>query len=153
MIAEWFAYIADILTFYNERIANADYLGTAELPESVAHLIALLGYRPRPAIGATGYLAALVTAGQSAVLPKGLQSKPAPGQEPQTFAGPDAGGPGGHHGAGDGRAVAAAGAANGLRSRATAWPNCGACSPSTGVPMSVSVNGSGVVPVIASVAR
>jgi hypothetical protein len=87
MIAEWFAYIADILTFYNERIANEDCLGTAELPESVAHLIALLGYRPRPAIGATGYLAALVTPGQSVVLPKGLQfqSKPAPGQEPQTF--------------------------------------------------------------------
>ncbi len=87
MIAEWFAYIADILTFYNERIANQDYLRTADLPESVSHLIALLGYRPRPAIGATGTLAALVTAGQSAVLPKGLQfqSKPAPGQPPQTF--------------------------------------------------------------------
>ena len=87
MIAEWFAYIADILTFYNERIANEDYLGTADLPESVAHLIALLGYRPRPAIGAAGYLAALVTARQSAVLPQGLQfqSKPAPGQEPQIF--------------------------------------------------------------------
>jgi hypothetical protein len=87
MIAEWFAYIADILTFYNERIANQDYLRTADLPESVSHLIALLGYRPRPAIGATGTLAALVTAGQSAVLPKGLQfqSKPTPGQAPQTF--------------------------------------------------------------------
>src|SRR5690349_12805891 len=87
MIAEWFAYIADILTFYNERIANQDYLRTADLPESVAHLIALLGYRPRPAIGATGSLAALVTAGQSAVLPKGLQfqSKPTPGQAPQIF--------------------------------------------------------------------
>jgi hypothetical protein len=87
MIAEWFAYIADILTFYNERIANQDYLRTADLPESVAHLIALLGYRPRPAIGATGALAALVTAGQSALLPKGLQfqSKPTPGQAPQIF--------------------------------------------------------------------
>jgi len=87
MIAEWFAYIADILTFYNERIANQDYLRTADLPESVRHLIALLGYRPRPAIGAFGTLAALVTAGQSAVLPKGLQfqSKPTPGQAPQTF--------------------------------------------------------------------
>jgi hypothetical protein len=87
MIAEWFAYIADILTFYNERIANQDYLRTADLPESVAHLIAILGYRPRPAIGAKGVLAALVTPGQSATLPAGLQfqSKPAPGQSPQTF--------------------------------------------------------------------
>ena len=84
---EWWAYLADILTFYNQRIANQDYLRTADLPESVSHLIALLGYRPRPAIGATGTLAALVTAGQSAVLPKGLQfqSKPTPGQAPQTF--------------------------------------------------------------------
>ncbi|HET7881604.1 MAG TPA: hypothetical protein VFL55_12010, partial [Acetobacteraceae bacterium] len=87
MVAEWFAYIADILTFYNERIANAAYLRTAELPESVNHLIALLGYRPRPAIGAAGVLAALVTPGQVTLLPKGLrfQSKPAPGQAPQIF--------------------------------------------------------------------
>jgi hypothetical protein len=87
MAAEWFAYIADIITFYNERIANQDYLRTADLPESVAHLIAILGYRPRPAIGATGELAALVTAGQSTTLPKGLQfqSKPTPGQAPQIF--------------------------------------------------------------------
>lgn len=87
MAAEWFAYLADILTFYNERIANQDYLRTADLPESVNRLIRLLGYRPRPAVGATGTLAALVTAGQSAVLPKGLQfqSKPGPGQAPQTF--------------------------------------------------------------------
>ena len=87
MMAEWFAYLGDILTFYNERIANQDYLRTADLPESVNHLIRLLGYRPRPAIGATGILAALVNPGQSAVLPKGLQiqSKPGPGQAPQTF--------------------------------------------------------------------
>ncbi len=87
MIAEWWAYIAEVLTFYNERIANQDYLRTADLPESVKRLIQLLGYRPRPAIGATGTLAALVTPGQSALLPKGLQfqSKPGPGQEAQTF--------------------------------------------------------------------
>jgi hypothetical protein len=87
MMAEWFAYLADILTFYNERIANQDYLRTADLPESVNRLIRLLGYRPRPAIGAMGTLAALVTPGQSAVLPKGLQvqSKPGPGQPPQIF--------------------------------------------------------------------
>jgi hypothetical protein len=87
MIAEWWAYVADILTFYNERIANQDYLRTADLPESVKRLIQLLGYRPRPAIGATATLAALVTPGQSAMLPKGLQfqSKPGPGPEVQTF--------------------------------------------------------------------
>ncbi len=87
MMMEWAAYIADVLTFYNERIANQNYLRTADLPESVPRLIRLLGYRPRPAIGATGTLAARVTPGQTATLPKGLQfqSKPVPGQEAQTF--------------------------------------------------------------------
>ena len=59
-MVEWWAYLADVLTFYNERIANQAYLGTADLPESVNRLIQLLGYRPRPAIGATGMVAALV---------------------------------------------------------------------------------------------
>ena len=45
------AYLADILTFYNERIANEDYLTTAQLPESVNHLVQALRHRPRPALG------------------------------------------------------------------------------------------------------
>ena len=53
-VLDWWAYIADILTFYNERIANEDYLGTASLDTSVRRLVGLLGYRPRPGIGATG---------------------------------------------------------------------------------------------------
>ena len=92
MVAEWFAYVADVLTFYNEQIANQDFLRTADLPESVNNLIAILGYRPRPAIGAKGYVAALRSTGPNfgnrpIVLPKALsfQSKPAPGQQPQTF--------------------------------------------------------------------
>ena len=60
-VLEWWAYIADILTFYNERIANESYLNTAVLPESIQRTIGILGYRPRPGIGATGTLAALMT--------------------------------------------------------------------------------------------
>src|SRR6202035_5323645 len=86
---EWWAYIADILTFYNERIANEAYLRTAQLPESVNHLVQLLGYRPRPALGARGTLAALLSAGTRLPLrvPAGLQiqSKPGAGQAPQLF--------------------------------------------------------------------
>ena len=52
MMVEWFAYLADILTFYNERIANEDYLRTAVRPSTPAALVNLLGYRPRPTIGA-----------------------------------------------------------------------------------------------------
>jgi hypothetical protein len=84
---EWWAYIADILTFYNQRIANESYLRTAVLPESVQRLIRILGYRPRPGIGATGTLAALMSAGASFTLPQGfqVQSKPGPGKQPQIF--------------------------------------------------------------------
>lgn len=91
MMVEWWAYLSDILTFYNERIANEDYLRTAILPETPGALIQLLGYRPRPAIAATGTLAALVAPsvlpGQIVTLPRGLQfqSKPGPGGPPQTF--------------------------------------------------------------------
>lgn len=84
---EWWAYLADILTFYNERIASQDYLRTADLPESVQRLIRVLGYRPRPGIGATGTLAALMTGIKPLTLPPGfqIQSKPGPGKQPQIF--------------------------------------------------------------------
>jgi hypothetical protein len=88
-MVEWWAYLADILTFYNERIANEAYLGTAQLPESVNHLVQLLGYRPKPALGSKGQLAALLTpsARPPMTIPAGLQvqSKPGPGQQPQVF--------------------------------------------------------------------
>lgn len=84
---EWWAYLSDILTFYNERIATQTYLGVADLPESVNRLIQLLGYRPRPGIGASGRLAALLSGARPLTLPAGfqVQSKPGPGQQPQIF--------------------------------------------------------------------
>ena len=84
---EWWAYLADVLTFYNERVASQAYLRTADLPESVDRLIRLLGYRPRPGIGATGVLAALAGGPKPFTLPKGfqVQSKPGPGKLPQVF--------------------------------------------------------------------
>lgn len=84
---EWWAYLADILTFYNEHIASQAYLRTADLPESVKRLIRVLGYRPRPGIGARGVLAALMSKPTSFTLPQGfpVQSKPGPGKQPQIF--------------------------------------------------------------------
>jgi hypothetical protein len=88
-MVEWWAYLADILSFYNERIANEAYLGTAILPESMNHLVQLLGYRPRPALGSKVTLAGLLASGARVpvALPKGMQvqSKPAPGAAPQVF--------------------------------------------------------------------
>ena len=84
---EWWAYLGDILTLYNERIANESYLLTAMLPQSVQGLIRILGYRPRPGIGATGTLAAVMTGNKTITLPQGfqIQSKPGPGEQPQIF--------------------------------------------------------------------
>ncbi len=67
-MVEWWAYRADILTFYNERIANQSYL--------------------RPGIGAYGTVAALMSnPSPSFTLPQGfpIQSKPGPGKQPQIF--------------------------------------------------------------------
>src|SRR2546429_4765894 len=78
-MVEWWAYLADILTFYNERIANETYLRTADLPESVKRLIGILGYRPRPGIGARGLVAALLNAQTETTLPAGFQIQSKPG--------------------------------------------------------------------------
>jgi len=86
-VFDWWAYVADILSFYNERIANEDYLGTAQLDRSVAHLVGLLGYRPRPGIGAVGTLAVIASGPGSLVIPSGLAvaSKATPELDSQTF--------------------------------------------------------------------
>jgi hypothetical protein len=86
-LVEWWAYLADILSLYNERIANESWLRTATLSQSVNRLIQLLGYRPRPAIAATGVLAALLSRTKPVTLPKGfqIQSKPGPSKQPQVF--------------------------------------------------------------------
>ena len=89
-VLEWWAYLADVLTFYNERYANESYLGTATQPGSIANLVALIGYQPSPGTAATGTLAAVSSAGQSAepmVIPAGmsLSSTASPGVPSQTF--------------------------------------------------------------------
>lgn len=84
---EWWAYLADILTFYNERIANGAYLRTAYLSGAAARIVRVLGYRPKPGVGATAMVAAIVSAKTPITLPVGfaLQSKPGPGKKPEVF--------------------------------------------------------------------
>lgn len=84
---EWWAYLADILTFYDERIANQAYLRTADLPGSLRQLIRLLGYRPRPGIGASAGLGVILAGPKAITLDAGfqVQSRPGPGKQPQIF--------------------------------------------------------------------
>ena len=44
---------ADVLTFYNERLANESYLRTATESESLRQLARLLGYELAPGVSAT----------------------------------------------------------------------------------------------------
>lgn len=79
--------VADVLTFYQERIANEGYLETAIERRSVLELARLIGYRLRPGISASAYLALAVANGFEGDIPAGAraQSVPAAGESPQFF--------------------------------------------------------------------
>jgi hypothetical protein len=86
-LLEMWAYLADILTFYQERIANEAFLRTAVLPESVRRLVALLGYEPAPGVAAATHLAFAVEKGKRLEISERLRVQSVPGQneEPQKF--------------------------------------------------------------------
>jgi hypothetical protein len=90
------AIVLDILTFYQERLANENYLRTAGQLRSLTELSRLIGYQPSPGVSASTYLAFSLKAapGQAPdpstpaiTIPKGtqIQSVPAQGQTPQVF--------------------------------------------------------------------
>ncbi|MEK6336380.1 MAG: putative baseplate assembly protein [Acidobacteriota bacterium] len=79
---------ADILTFYQERIANEGYLGTATERRSILELARLVGYRLRPGLSASVYLAYTLEPTQdTTVIEIGnkAQSIPGPNEKPQVF--------------------------------------------------------------------
>jgi predicted phage baseplate assembly protein len=102
------ATVADVLTFYQERIANESYLRTATERLSLLELARLIGYELRPGVAASAYLAftlddapgatgqslsvgtgaaGLGTAPPPATIAKGVKvmSVPGPGEQAQTF--------------------------------------------------------------------
>lgn len=100
------AVAADVLAFYNERLAQESYLRTASERSSLQELGRLIGYRLRPGVAAETYLAfalepppdvpvaATRDPGSTppvtpavVALERGLrvQSIPGPGEQPQTF--------------------------------------------------------------------
>jgi hypothetical protein len=81
------AVVGDVLTFYQERIANEGYLPTAIERRSVLELARLVGYRLRPGVAASVYLAFTTATGFRGQLPAGTraQSIPGPGELPQFF--------------------------------------------------------------------
>ncbi len=81
------ATVGDVLTFYNERIANEGYLRTAVERRSIVELARLVGYKPRPGVASSVDLAFTLQKGFSVTIPAGTAAKntPGPGQAPQTF--------------------------------------------------------------------
>lgn len=85
------AVLADVLTFYQERIANESYLRTALERRSLRELARLIGYELRPGVAASTPLAFLLEDARTATaitpiaIGTRVQSLPGPGQIPQTF--------------------------------------------------------------------
>jgi hypothetical protein len=89
------AVTSDVLTFYQERIINESYLRTATERRSLLEVARLIGYRLRPGVAASTYLAFTVDdspgapdqAVKQATIDVGtrIQSIPGPGEKPQTF--------------------------------------------------------------------
>ncbi|MBD2455441.1 putative baseplate assembly protein [Nostoc sp. FACHB-87] len=86
------AVVGDVLTFYQERIANEGYLRTATEDRSILELSRTVGYKLNPGVAASTYLTFTVEdapgSAQEVTVPAGtrVQSIPkAPGELPQTF--------------------------------------------------------------------
>lgn len=88
-LLDGWATVADVLTFYQERIANEGFLRTAVERRSVLELARLVGYALRPGVASTVYLAYTIDENQQTPveIPIGTrsQSVPGPGELPQSF--------------------------------------------------------------------
>ena len=83
------AVVADVLTFYNERIINEGYLRTATERRSILELARLVGYKLRSGVASSVYLAYTLDANtkNDVLIPKGARSQSIPdsGDLPQSF--------------------------------------------------------------------
>jgi hypothetical protein len=86
-----YASMADVLSFYQERIANESYLRSANERLSLQEQARLIGYRLNPGVAAETYLAFTVEDAEGAPeqvrLDSGIKTQSVPGQDekPQTF--------------------------------------------------------------------
>jgi predicted phage baseplate assembly protein len=88
-LLDGWATAGDVLTFYSERIANEGYLRTATERRSILELANLVGYKLRPGVASTVYLAYTLEDEQSesVEIPIGSRSQSVPGPDelPQAF--------------------------------------------------------------------
>jgi hypothetical protein len=81
------AMVADVLTFYQERIANEGFLRTSTERQSVLELASLVGVALRPGVSASTSIAYTLDPSSTATIPAGsrVQSLPGQNQLPQSF--------------------------------------------------------------------
>ncbi len=85
------ATVADVLTFYQERIANESFLRTATERRSLLDQARLIGYELRPGVAASTFLAFRMDEAPGSPLRTTIdqgakvQSIPGPGEKPQTY--------------------------------------------------------------------
>jgi predicted phage baseplate assembly protein len=90
LIDAW-ATVGDVLTFYQERIANEAFLRTATERRSVLEMARSIGYELAPGVASGTWLAFTLEdapgAPQQVTIARGtrVQSVPGPGEKPQTF--------------------------------------------------------------------
>lgn len=86
-LLDMWATVADVLSFYQERIANEGYLRTARLRDSIHRMARLLDYQLRPGVAATTLLTFTLDKSATLRIPSGLriQSVPAEGEKPQIY--------------------------------------------------------------------
>jgi hypothetical protein len=87
MWLEMWAYVADVLGFYDERIANESYLRTAQLRPSLRRLVELLGFIPKPGLGGSVQLALIAEGRTQVTIPAGtaFRSDAFGNEPPQVF--------------------------------------------------------------------
>src|SRR5256885_2274679 len=81
------ATVGEVLTFYQERIANEGYLRTATERRSILELARLVGYKLRPGVSASVYLAYTLEPDHTVPVPAGTRAQrvPGPRELPQSF--------------------------------------------------------------------
>lgn len=90
-VVEAWSVVLDVLTFYQERVANEGFIRTATERRSVLELARAIGYELGPGVAATTWLSFEVVAAPGGidtfVMPTGTsaQSVPGPGELPQVF--------------------------------------------------------------------
>lgn len=87
LLLEMAAYVLDVDSFYDQLVANESYLPTARLPGAQRRHVGLLGYRPRPAMGARAWVAAEAEGPRLVALPEGtaVRSGAFGAEAPQVF--------------------------------------------------------------------